>query len=153
MGPAVPRPNPAARAVTAGAEQGRLPAHAAHRRALSMSENVPMVPGVPACNGSAAPEEGLPLDDGVTNGIGRAVGTVPCMEAAAQPGTPLAKGNVEESGNSLAEDTAHGDCDGEEQCGGNVRGRLLLSIWAEKFLFDVQPYERRDVLMCTAQSS
>lgn len=114
------------RAVTAGAEQGRLPAHAARRRALSMSENEPSVPGLPACNGTAAPQEGLPLADCITDGITGAVGTVPCVEAGVQPGALLAKGNVEESGNSLAEDVARGDCDGEERCGGNVRCCLFV---------------------------
>lgn len=114
------------RAVTAGAEQGRLPAHAARRRALSMSDNVSSVPGLPACNGTAAPQEGLPLADGITDGITGAVGTVPCVEAGAQPGTLLAKGNVEESGNSSAEDVARGDCDGEQRCRGNVRCCLFV---------------------------
>ncbi|NXJ15272.1 ERMIN protein, partial [Odontophorus gujanensis] len=82
-----------------------------------MSENVPRVHGVPACNGGAAPEDGPSPTRGIADGIAGTAGTVPCAEAGGQPGAPAAKGNAEESENSLAGDVAHGDCDGEERCG------------------------------------
>lgn len=111
-----------------------------------MSENVPPVPGVPACNGSPAPEEGLPLAGSITDGIIGAAGTVPCMEAGAQPGALLAKGNAEESENSLAEDMEHGDCDGGEQCGGNVRCSLFFEYLGRKVSIFCAALEERDVL-------
>ncbi|XP_065606947.1 ermin [Cyrtonyx montezumae] len=82
-----------------------------------MSENVPRVHGVPACNGSAAPADGPPPTHGIADGIAGTAGTVPCGEAGGQHGAPAAKGNAEESENPLAGDVARGDCDGEERCG------------------------------------
>ncbi|NXC39244.1 ERMIN protein, partial [Penelope pileata] len=80
-----------------------------------MTEDVPLAPGVPECNGSVAPEKGPPQADGIADGIAGAVGTVPCMDVSTD--ALLMKGNVEESRNALGEDTARGDIDGEEHCG------------------------------------
>ncbi|NXI69724.1 ERMIN protein, partial [Anseranas semipalmata] len=81
-----------------------------------MTEDVPVAPSMPECNGSVAPEKGPLQVISIIDDIARSVGTVPYMNADTSPDAPLAKGNQEESSNSLAEDIVRGDFDGEKQC-------------------------------------
>ncbi|NXS52739.1 ERMIN protein, partial [Brachypteracias leptosomus] len=89
-----------------------------------MTEEGPAAPGMPECNGSVPPEKGSlqVIDD-----IAKSVGTVPYVGADPSPDAPPPKENQEETRNSLAEDTVHGDFDGEKQCQGKTQGCLSLT--------------------------
>nr|XP_047937001.1 ermin [Anser cygnoides] len=80
-----------------------------------MTEDVPVVPSMPECNGSVVPEKGPLQVIGIIDDIARSVGTGPYTNADTSPDAPLAKGNQEESRNSLVEDSVCGDFDGEKQ--------------------------------------
>ncbi|NXY86063.1 ERMIN protein, partial [Alcedo cyanopectus] len=86
-----------------------------------MTEEVPAAPVMPECNGSVAAEKGpLQIIDGITN----SVGTVPYEDTDSNPDVTAAKRDQEESRNSLVEDIARGDFDGEKQCQGKALGCL-----------------------------
>ncbi|NXP02478.1 ERMIN protein, partial [Thinocorus orbignyianus] len=80
-----------------------------------MTEEVPVASTMPECNGNIAPEKG-PLQ--VIDEIAKSVGTVPYTNAETSPEAPPAKENQQENRNSLAEDVAREDVDGEKQCQG-----------------------------------
>ncbi|NXN31751.1 ERMIN protein, partial [Nycticryphes semicollaris] len=88
-----------------------------------MTEEVPAASTMPECNGNIAPEKG-PLQ--VIDEIAKSVGMVPYTNAEASPETPPATEYQQENRNSLVEDTARGDVDGEKQCQGKVQGCLSL---------------------------
>lgn len=104
---------------------------------LSMTEDVPAVPSMPECNGSLVPEKGPLQVIGIIDDIARPIGTGPYMNADTSPDALLAKGNQEESRNSLVEDVVCAEFDGEKRCEGKVRCYLYLGIWREKPLFCV----------------
>ncbi|KFR07679.1 Ermin, partial [Opisthocomus hoazin] len=70
------------------------------------------------CNGSVPPEKGPLQLIGIVDEIAKSVGTGPYANAETSPDAPLAKENLEETRNSLAEDVMRGDFDGEKQCEG-----------------------------------
>nr|XP_009930493.1 PREDICTED: ermin [Opisthocomus hoazin] len=83
-----------------------------------MTEEVPAAPSMPECNGSVPPEKGPLQLIGIVDEIAKSVGTGPYANAETSPDAPLAKENLEETRNSLAEDVMRGDFDGEKQCEG-----------------------------------
>ncbi|NWW18212.1 ERMIN protein, partial [Falcunculus frontatus] len=98
-----------------------------------MTEEIPAVPTMPACNGSVAPEDGPLQVIGGIDEIAKSVGTVPYANAETSPDTSPEKENVEENRNSLAEDITPGNFAGEKRCQGIVQGCLSLSVGREKF--------------------
>ncbi|NXH23780.1 ERMIN protein, partial [Myiagra hebetior] len=78
-----------------------------------MTEEIPAVPTMPACNGSAPPE--LQVLAGIDE-IAKSVGTVPYANAETSPDTSPEKENLEENRNSLAEDITAGNFAGEKRC-------------------------------------
>ncbi|NXE26361.1 ERMIN protein, partial [Ardeotis kori] len=97
-----------------------------------MTEEAPAASGMPECNGSVPSEKGPLQLVGVIDEIAKSVGMLPYTNAETSPAAPLAKENQEENSNSLAEDVARGEFDGEEQCKGKVQGCLALHVWGEK---------------------
>ncbi|KAM6070587.1 ermin [Chlamydotis macqueenii] len=81
-----------------------------------MTEEAPVASGMPECNGSVPSEKGPLQLVGVIDEIAKSVGTLPYANAETSPAAPLAKENQEANSNSLAEDVARGEFDGEEQC-------------------------------------
>ncbi|NWX13538.1 ERMIN protein, partial [Aegotheles bennettii] len=105
-----------------------------------MTEEAPVAPTMPECNGSVPSEKGPLQVIGVIDEIANSVGTVPYVDAETSPDAPLTEENQEENRNLLAEDTARGDLDGEQQCEGNVRGCLSLSVGKAKLCFMCHPH-------------
>lgn len=103
--------------------------------ALSMTEEIPAAPTMPACNGSVPPEDSLLRATGGIDEIAKSVGTVPYANAETSPDTSPEKENLEENKNSLAEDITPGNFAGEKRCQGIVWGCLSLSAGREKFCF------------------
>ncbi|NWV49954.1 ERMIN protein, partial [Daphoenositta chrysoptera] len=81
-----------------------------------MTEEIPAAPTMPACNGSAAPEDGPLQVIGGIDEIAKSVGTVPYANAETSPDTSPEKENLEENRNSLAEDITPGNFAGEKRC-------------------------------------
>ncbi|KAM6307194.1 ermin [Aegotheles albertisi] len=81
-----------------------------------MTEEAPVAPTMPECNGSVPSEKGPLQAIGVTDEIANSVGTVPYVDAETSPDAPLTEEDQEENRNLLAEDIARGDLDGEQQC-------------------------------------
>ncbi|NWW59010.1 ERMIN protein, partial [Ifrita kowaldi] len=89
-----------------------------------MTEEIPAAPTMPACNGSAPPEDGPLQVIGGIDEIAKSVGTVLYANAETSPDTSPEKENLEENRNSLAEDITPGNFAGEKRCQGIVRGCL-----------------------------
>ncbi|NWV17485.1 ERMIN protein, partial [Origma solitaria] len=81
-----------------------------------MTEEVPAAPTMPACNGSAPPEDGPLQVIGGIEEIAKSVGTVPYANAETSPDASPVKENPEENRNSLAEDITPGNFTGEKRC-------------------------------------
>ncbi|NXK88941.1 ERMIN protein, partial [Formicarius rufipectus] len=85
-----------------------------------MTEEVPAVPTMPACNGSAAPQDGPLPASGLIPETAKSVGTVPYANAETSPDAPPAKENLEENRNSLVEDITAADFAREKRCQGTL---------------------------------
>ncbi|NWV33615.1 ERMIN protein, partial [Grantiella picta] len=100
-----------------------------------MTEEAPAAPTMPACNGSAPPQDGPLQIIGGIDEIAKSVGTVLYANAETSPDASSAKENLEENRNSLVEDVAPKNFTGEKRCQGIVQGCLSLSVGREKFCF------------------
>ncbi|NWU83615.1 ERMIN protein, partial [Onychorhynchus coronatus] len=90
-----------------------------------MTEEVPAASTMPACNGSAPPEDGPLQGIGVIDETPKPLGMVPYANVESSPDAPPAKEALEENRNSLVEDITPEDSAGEKPCQGTVRGCLV----------------------------
>ncbi|NWU31307.1 ERMIN protein, partial [Dyaphorophyia castanea] len=81
-----------------------------------MTEEIPAALTMPACNGSAAPQDGPLQVIGGIDEIAKTVGTVPYTNVETSPDISPAKETLEENRNSLAEDGTPGNFAGEKRC-------------------------------------
>ncbi|NXO92120.1 ERMIN protein, partial [Certhia brachydactyla] len=81
-----------------------------------MTEEVPAAATMLACNGSLVPQDGPLQVIGAMEEIAKSVGTVPYANAETSPEISPAEENLEESRNSLAEDSTPENFAGEERC-------------------------------------